>query len=99
MIKFSLSGIAKFGLKAVVSISLIWWLLSGIDLADLWSHLSEFSLVVFLLLLIFFLATIVLQTLRWRIVLKCQGLLVSLQLALSLTMLGQFFNQILPSTV
>jgi glycosyltransferase 2 family protein len=99
MKNLSLSGAVKVGLKAAVTIVLVWWLLSRLDQDVLWTHVGSVSISLLIPLLALFVMLTLLQALRWRIVLKRQGWGLPLRLTVSLTMLGQFFEQLLPSTI
>jgi glycosyltransferase 2 family protein len=99
MRKPSVSNIAKFALKIALSAMMIYWLLSGIDRDTLFSHVRNVSMGNLFLLLLLYIFLSLVQSQRWRLVLGRQGISLSIRLAISITMLGNFFNQILPSTV
>ncbi len=93
------STIAKFVAKVGVSVALVWWVLHGVDGSALAERFAKVSGGVLAAAIIGFLAMVVLQALRWRIVLDSLNTAISPRSAISITMLSIFFNQALPSTV
>ena len=86
-------------LKAGISIGLVAWLLSAIELANVWDTLRSASPSAVALAIISLAFGSVLVTVRWRAIAAAVGLVVGFRTALALTFVGNFFSQVLPSTV
>jgi glycosyltransferase 2 family protein len=92
-------GAMKLLLKAAVSGLLIWLLLSKADLAELAQRIAAVGVGSFIAAtaVIFFL--VVPAAFRWRLVLARLGQTIGMADALRITLVGLFFNQVLPSSV
>ncbi|MEQ9491888.1 MAG: lysylphosphatidylglycerol synthase transmembrane domain-containing protein [Alphaproteobacteria bacterium] len=87
------------GLKVVVSIGLIAFILSNLDIESAFDKLTDvspFALVIACLLIFLQLAAI---SMRWTVMIRMLGLLLPARTALRLNMEGLFFNMGLPSVV
>lgn len=85
--------------KAVVSIALIWYLLSITEFSAVFASLR--SATPFWLLLSFITLIIgkILTSYRWQILLKAQDIDIPLRFLIASVFVGQFFNSFLPTTV
>jgi len=82
-----------------ISIGLITYLFTRVNLAEVGSILASTSPGYFLLALLLYLAAITLNALRWRVLLGAQQIRVPLQALLEYTFIGVFFNNFLPANV
>jgi hypothetical protein len=85
--------------KAVVSIALIWYLLSTTEFSAVFASLTSAS--PFWLLLSFvtlFLGKII-TSYRWQVLLKAQDIDIPLRFLIGSVFVGQFFNSFLPTTI
>lgn len=93
------SQLGLLGFKFAVTAILLWLLSSKINLDPVFSHLFAIRPVWAAAAVAVLMAQLLLTGLRWRLV----GRLVSAEMtgsqALRLTMVGQFFNQVLPSSM
>lgn len=89
----------KFLLKATVSITLFWYLLSKTELTEVFAALQSATL--FWLILAFLLLYIgkFLTAYRWQLLLGAQGIKIPLKTLIASIFVGQFFNSFLPTTV
>lgn len=88
-----------FFLRSLVSIGLIWILLSRTEFSAVFASLK--SALPFWLLLSFITLGIgkILTSYRWQILLKAQGIEIRLIFLIASVYIGQFFNSFLPTTV
>jgi uncharacterized protein (TIRG00374 family) len=88
-----------FFCKAVVSIALIWYLLSITEFSAVYESLR--SAIPFWLLLSFITLIIgkILTSYRWQVLLKAQDIEIPLRFLIASVFVGQFFNSFLPTTV
>ena len=88
-----------FFTKAVVSIGLIWYLLSKAEFAAVYASLQ--SAQPFWLLMAFITLNIgkLLTGYRWQILLEVQGIKILLRSLIASVFVGQFFNSFLPTTI
>jgi len=89
----------SLGIKAIVSIALIWYLLSNTPFTEILASLTSaqpFWLVAAFVLLYVGKA---LTTYRWRAILDAQGIQVPFFRLMASIFVGQFFNSLLPTTV
>lgn len=88
-----------FSIKAIVSIALIWYLLSTTPFSEIIASIKSaqpiWLVVAFLLL---YLGKVI-TTYRWQIILKAQGIQVPFLKLVASIFVGQFFNSFLPTTV
>ena len=86
-------------LKVVISLALIVYLFSRVDLAEVGSVLASAQPGYLLLALLLYLAAIVLNAVRWQVLLRAQRIAVPLRALLEYTFIGIFFNNFLPANV
>lgn len=86
-------------LKAVVTISLIWLVLRGVDWVEAVHHLRSLSVIGVALLLALLVLQGVIGAWRWTFTIRVFGSTVEFSKALRLFFEGIFFNQALPSTI
>lgn len=86
-------------LKLIVASTLLWYVLQKVDLALLITHFEKLQLVWVIAGLIILFGLLLLTGVRWHIVSEVVGASISYRLAIRLTLLGQFLNQVLPSSV
>ena len=84
------------GLKTAVSGGLIWYLLSGIDMASMVGHLAEVDIGLLILSCFVLIIQVVIGGLRWNSVLFGLGSLLPNWISIRLFYIGAFFNQALP---
>ncbi len=87
------------GLKVVVSVLLIGYLLNANDLSAIGRHLGDIPSGSMLLALLVVSVSVILVSLRWMFILRAIGAHLTLGTALHIVLIGMFFNQVLPSTV
>jgi uncharacterized membrane protein YbhN (UPF0104 family) len=91
--------ITKHLLKLLISVSIIVYLFSKVDISAVLERMKTANfLLVFLATSLIF-ALVVPQAIRWRKILIILGAQLKFRLALGTTMVGWFFNQVLPSSV
>jgi hypothetical protein len=88
-----------FVVKAIVSIALIWYLLSKTEFAAIYASLVSANLFWLLLALITLYIGKILTTYRWQRLLRAQGIQIPFKNLLASVFVGQFFNSFLPTTV
>jgi uncharacterized protein (TIRG00374 family) len=86
-------------IKCVVSAALIYSVLRGTSLAEIFTALGEANIPLLLLAVSLDSLGYFLMARRWRQLLKAQGVDASMQFVLKSCMAGGFFNNILPSTI
>lgn len=85
--------------KLVITAGLFWWVFESVDLSELWSRVSELSLAVAGLCIGILAAQSVVAALRLRLLAGFFGTKTGIAICLQYTLVGLFFNQVLPSTV
>ena len=85
--------------KAVVSIALIWYLLSITEFSMVFASLRSAAPFWLLLSFITLLIGKILTSYRWQIILKVQNIEIPLRFLIASVFVGQFFNSFLPTTV
>ena len=88
-----------FFVKALVSIALIWYLLSKTDIAAIYASLLSANPWWLLLSLMTLYIGKVLTSYRWQRLLLAQGIHIPLRSLIASVFVGQFFNSFLPTTV
>ena len=86
-------------LKVVISLALIIYLFSRVDLAEVAQVLVSARPGYVLLALLLYLGAVVLNGVRWQVLLRGQGITVPLRALLEYTFVGVFFNNFLPANV
>lgn len=89
----------SFAVKFAVSAALLWLLARGIDLDAVGRQIAGADPLWLLAALVLAAAVVLLAALRWHLVTKAIGAGVPARDAVSITAIGWFFNQTLPSTV
>ncbi len=87
------------GIKIAVSVGLIAYLLSRVDLQALWQLIVRANPWLLLLALLLYLAAITLGCLKWRILLAALNINAPFTDLLAYTFVGLFFGNVLPSNV
>lgn len=85
--------------KAVVSIALIWYLLSITEFSAVFASLRSATPFWLLLSFVTLLIGKILTSYRWQILLKAQNIEIPLRFLIASVFVGQFFNSFLPTTV
>ncbi|MBC8448668.1 MAG: flippase-like domain-containing protein [Chloroflexi bacterium] len=86
-------------LKIVISLALIAYLFTRVDLAEVGRALASARPGYFLVALLLYLAAITLNALRWQVLLRAQRIPAPLTALLEYTFVGVFFNNFLPANV
>lgn len=89
----------SFGIKAVVSIGLIWYLLSKTEFSAIYSSIKGATLGWLCLSFLTLYIGKILTSYRWQILLAAQGIRIPLRSLVASVFVGQFFNSFLPTTV
>ncbi len=89
----------KFGLKLGVTIALVAYLLGKVDLAPVLTQIRSMQLGVAAIALGVLLLQLTLASLRWLLVNRLVDAYMPVRQVFRLTLIGQFFNQVLPSAV
>jgi uncharacterized membrane protein YbhN (UPF0104 family) len=86
-------------LKATISITLLWLLVSRVDFARLWSVARTASLAWLGLALAIYAGMVLLSTWRWGLLLTAQGISLRFRTLASSFLVATFFNNFLPSNI
>jgi glycosyltransferase 2 family protein len=86
-------------IKAAITLALLGWLLHRIDLAPLIARFGRLDVALTLAAVALMLAQLLLTGWRWAMISALIGAPLERSLALRLTLIGQFFNQTLPSAI
>lgn len=86
-------------MKVAVSVGLIAYLLSRVDLQTLWGLISGANLWLLTVALALYLMAIAVGCMKWRVLLTPLNLEVSFQDLLAYTFVGLFFGNVLPSNI
>lgn len=89
----------SFVIKAVVSISLIWYLLSKTEFTAIYASIKGAALGWLCLSFLTLYLGKILTSYRWQILLAAQGIQIPLRSLVASVFVGQFFNSFLPTTV
>ncbi len=85
--------------KIVVSVSLLAWLLHGVDLQRLWLAVRQASWMWLAAALALYFLMLAVSTWRWRLLLHAQGVRVGGSRLLGSFLVATFFNNFLPSNI
>jgi uncharacterized protein (TIRG00374 family) len=85
--------------KVLISLALIVYLFSRVDLAEVGHTLVSARPGYFLLALVLYLGAVILNAVRWQVLLRAQRIIVPLRALLEYTFVGVFFNNFLPANV
>ncbi len=86
-------------LKVVVTVGLIGYILSEVNLAELGGKLASANPLLILLALIFYLAAITINGVKWYVLLRAQQVTVPFSAVLQYIFVGFFFNNVLPANI
>ena len=86
-------------IKAAVSLTLIVWLLHRIDLVPLLQRMGSIDLIVTFAAIVVMLAQLLVAGWRWAMIGRIIGTPLTRDTTIRLTLIGQFFNQTLPSAI
>ena len=86
-------------IKAAITLALIGWLLHRIDLAPVMARFGQLDAAFAIAAVAVMMAQLLLTGWRWMTIAAIIGAPVERALALRLTLIGQFFNQTLPSAI
>lgn len=89
----------SFVIKAVISISLIWYLLSKTEFTAIYTSIKGAALGWLCLSFLTLYLGKILTSFRWQILLAAQGIQIPLRSLVASVFVGQFFNSFLPTTV
>jgi uncharacterized protein (TIRG00374 family) len=86
-------------IKAAVTLSLLAWLLHRIDLAPLLQRVGRIDVALTTAAVAVMMAQLLLTGWRWAIIARMIGAPLTREATIRLTLIGQFFNQTLPSAI
>jgi len=89
----------SFFIKSVISIGLIWYLLSEVEFSAVYASLKSAQPIWLLFAFITLNIGKLLTGYRWQILLEAQGVKIPLRSLISSVFVGQFFNSFLPTTI
>ena len=92
-------GLCREGLKLIVTLFLFYILSSKVDFGAAFKIISKAELFIFGLTFVLVILQILVATWRWFYITRCAGTTLSFFTVVRYSFFGQFFNQILPSTV
>ena len=95
----SMRRLMAFLVKAAISVLLLYLSMRRVNLGSIGQRLGGLDLRWMTLILFILCGQILLLALRWREIVVICGAKLSLATALSYSFIGQFFSQVLPSTV
>lgn len=93
------SQVGLLGFKFAVTVGLLWFLIDRVDLGPVVSKLRTMQLSWATAAVAVLMAQLLLTGIRWYYVGQLVGAEIRLRQALHLVLIGQFFNQVLPSSV
>lgn len=89
----------SFLIKLLVTAGLFWWIFDGVNLAALWNRAENFSVLAGLLCVVALTVQTVIAAFRLRLLCGFMGTGLSVRTSWQYTLVGYFFNQVLPSTI
>jgi uncharacterized protein (TIRG00374 family) len=89
----------KFFIKSIISIGLIWYLLSEVEFTAVYASLKSAQPIWLLFAFITLNIGKLLTGYRWQILLEAQGIKIPLRSLIASVFVGQFFNSFLPTTI
>ena len=89
----------SFIAKAIVSIALIWYLLSETEFSAVIASLTSASPIWLVLAFITLILGKIITSYRWQVLLKAQDIEIPLRFLIGSVFVGQFFNSFLPTTI
>lgn len=87
------------GLKVGVTLGIIVYLLTRVDLTAMARHLASANLLLLLLAFALYMAAISLGAVKWQVLVRAQGLDIPLGHLLAYSLVGLFFGNLLPGNV
>jgi uncharacterized protein (TIRG00374 family) len=93
------SALIALGLKLLITVGLITYLLRKIDIAPVLRQIRMIEPAWAVLSVVIMLAQLALVSLRWQLVNQLVDARMRIGQVVRLTLIGQFFNQVLPSAV
>ncbi len=97
--KPSIKNWLSFFVKAIISIALIWYLLSITEFSAVIASLTSASPFWLVLAFITLILGKIITSYRWQILLKAQEIDIPLRFLIGSVFVGQFFNSFLPTTI
>jgi uncharacterized protein (TIRG00374 family) len=98
-LKPSLKNLLSFIVKALVSIALIWYLLSITEFSAVIASLTSASPLWLVFAFITLIIGKIITSYRWQVLLKAQDINIPLRFLIGSVFVGQFFNSFLPTTI
>ncbi len=86
-------------IKVAISGALIFWIIQGVELSEIFEIIGSASLPILLFSFLFKLSGYCISAVRWRILLRAQGADASIPFLISSYFVGFFLNNILPSSI
>ena len=86
-------------LKIVVSAGLIYWILQGTNLTEIWAAIQSANLQLLVLAFSLHILGYTISAYRWRLLLRSRGSDSSIMFLVESYIVGAFFNNLLPSTI
>ena len=97
--KPSVKNLLNFVGKAIVSIALIWYLLSITEFSAVIASLASASPLWLVLAFVTLILGKIITSYRWQVLLKAQEIDIPLRFLIGSVFVGQFFNSFLPTTI
>ena len=97
--KPSVKNLLSFIGKAIVSIALIWYLLSITEFSAVIASLASASPLWLVLAFVTLILGKIITSYRWQVLLKAQEIDIPLRFLIGSVFVGQFFNSFLPTTI
>lgn len=94
-----MKNILSFIAKAIVSVALIWYLLSITEFSSVFASLTSATPFWLFLSFIALILGKIITSYRWQILLKAQEIEIPLRFLIGSVFVGQFFNSFLPTTI
>ena len=86
-------------IKLSISVALIYWIIRGTELEEIWSAINSANLVLLFVAFLLHFVGFYISALRWRLLLKTQGVKSSIPFLIQSYMVSAFFSNLLPSIV
>lgn len=86
-------------IKLSISVALIYWILRGTEVREIWSAINSANLVLLFIAFLLHFVGFYISSLRWRLLLKSQGVKSSIPFLIRSYMVSAFLNNLLPSIV
>lgn len=89
----------KFGLKLLVSLFFIWWIIFKINWNEVQFYLKELSFGEISIYILFYVVGMVFSSYKWKFLAKCKGIVLPLGVFLKYYFTATFINNFMPSFV